>query len=211
MSSRIVGGLVGVVVASAAVAGPAAAQYRAAQAQQRPLNFEVGAGPSVPLGSADKALTTGVNVLAAATLHHRTLPFGVRGAISYQHFGAKTGRVDPVTTIRRGNGQIFGGTLGAILDVPTGVLRPYVLGGVGYYGFRSKRSVSQLVGGDATVVSTVRQSDSNWGFNAGLGMRGGLGALDAFLEVRLDDMRTESGAFGSQRLRVVPVTLGVRF
>lgn len=211
MSSRIVGAVVGVAVASAAAAGPARAQYGAAQAQQRPLNFEVGAGPSVPLGSADKALTTGFDVLAAASLHSRSFPIGLRGGVSYQRFGAKTGRVDPVTTIRSGNGQLSAATLDATFSVPTGTFRPYVLAGVGYYDFRSRRSVSQIVGGDVTVVSTLRQSDSRLGFNAGLGMRGGLGALDAFLEVRLDDMRTEAGAFGSKRLQVVPVTLGVRF
>lgn len=211
MSSRIVG-VIGIALASvAATAGPAGAQYRAAQALQRPLNFEVGAGGSVPLGKADKALATGFNALAAATLHHRALPFGVRGALSYQRFGAKTGRVDAVTTVRSGYAQLAGATLDATLGLPTGVLRPYVVGGGGIYDFRSRRNVVQIVGGDALVTTALRQSETPWGLNAGIGMRGGLGGLDAFAEIRIDNTFTKNGAFGGERLRVVPVTLGIRF
>ena len=69
----------------------------------------------------------------------------------------------------------------------------------------------QIVGGDALVTSTLRQSETPWGLNAGIGMRGGLGGLDAFAEIRIDNTFTKNGAFGGERLRVVPVTLGIRF
>lgn len=215
--SRIVRGLLAsaaALCASAlsASATTAGAQFRAAQALQRPVEPMVGAGGSLALDRAGNALGNGLNVLAGLTLHSGALPFGVRVAVSGQHFPAQTGRVDRTTTVTGGFAQLLGAHLGATLGVPTGVVRPYAVAGVGYYGFRSRRNVEQAVAGNATTFTPVRQSETAWGVSGGVGVRGGVYGLKVFVEARLDDVFTgDGGAFGATQLRVIPVTAGFAF
>jgi hypothetical protein len=226
MSSRIVGvvrgkglvaaasAVVGIALTSAVAAAPAGAQYRAAQALQRPVNYVAGVGATVPTGNAGRALGTGWNVLAGVTVNGAALPVGLRASASYQRFAAKIGSADSITTISEGYGDLLGATLAATLDLPSGVVRPYVMLGGGYYALRARRSVQRIVrdpGGDFLVETTERESDGSWGVSGGVGMRGGLGALDAFVELRVDNVFTTDGAFGAKQLRVLPLSVGVRF
>jgi hypothetical protein len=203
--------VVGIALTSAVAAAPAGAQYRAAQALQRPVNYVAGVGATVPTGNAGRALGTGWNVLAGVTVNRAGLPVGLRASASYQRFPAKTGLANDTTALAGGRGHLFGAMLDATVDLPAGAVRPYVIAGVGYYGFGSQQVVERLFGGVAIARFTERQSESTWGINGGVGMRGGLGALDAFVELRVDNVFTTDGAFGAKQLRVLPLSVGVRF
>jgi opacity protein-like surface antigen len=96
----------------------------------------------------------------------------------------------------------------ATLDVPTqGVVRPYVIAGIGMYKSEFEVSFEGVSGSF---------DDTRVGFNGGAGVRFGLGGLAAFVEARyhtttievdLDDF----GTSGSQRISFIPVSFGIQF
>lgn len=181
------------VVASLALAGTPAAAHA-----QQGATFAVSGGASVPLGDLGDFTSTGYHVqlslegrppaVAAPTLRVDGL---------YAGFGGKDGGAGVnLWTI---NANIV---FNAARDRASGGVRPYFLGGVGYYNVKP-----DLDGAEGRGV---------FGFDAGAGLNFELGeGLGAFVEARYHHALNafEGGLLtGEDRpARFVPVTFGIRF
>lgn len=101
-----------------------------------------------------------------------------------------------------GNVDILGFTLNGVLTLPTPVIRPYLIGGVGYYS----RSVDQDVRNDFDELISLSRTDSDFGWNAGAGVSIPLGGARLYVEGRYHSVDTEG-----TRTTFAPVVLGIAF
>lgn len=100
-----------------------------------------------------------------------------------------------------GDVKLVGGMASLVMNLGDGFLRPYLVGGAGYYN----RSVSQNASGAASDLSRLNRDDSSLGFHAGAGLRVSLLGLTAFGEVRYHTVNTPG-----EKTNFVPVLVGLR-
>jgi hypothetical protein len=101
-----------------------------------------------------------------------------------------------------GNVDLIGASADVTYGASSGVIRPYLIGGVGVY----RRRVSQDVEGAVAEFRNLRDSETDVGFNGGLGLRLALGGLSAFAEARYYSVSTQP-----DRTNFIPVTVGIAF
>jgi hypothetical protein len=96
----------------------------------------VAGGLAVPTSHYSETLDVGFTVMATAELRPVPGPLEFRGDVFWSRFG--------IGASRDGSSNIVGGTLDAVLDVPTpgATITPYVLGGAGFYNVESGFSFS---------------------------------------------------------------------
>jgi hypothetical protein len=150
----------------------------------KPIQFGVAAGGSIPLSDFGKGYSTGYNVTGTVGVNPAGLPVGFRIDGAYNQFGAKG-----VSSI---NAKIASITGNAVYNMSGLEMTPYLIGGVGYY-----RASSSVAGSE---------SSSNFGVNAGAGLRIPLTGFSVFIEARYNHF-TDNGGSTSY----VPVTVGVLF
>jgi len=200
-------------LAAAALIAASLVSADAAQAQgaaaPRPLTLGASAGFTLPIGDFGEAMNTGFNVGAHLAFTPATLPFGVRVEGQFNRFGIADNEL--IGFEADGNIQIISGTANVLLGVPTdiGAIRPYVIGGVGIYNYRSSGSFT--LGGE-TQSGTASQTD--FGLNGGAGVGFGLGGLAAFVEARYhvifnapDDDELEA----IENTKFIPISFGIKF
>jgi opacity protein-like surface antigen len=101
-----------------------------------------------------------------------------------------------------GSVDMLGLSLNGVLNLPTPVIRPYLIGGVGWYS----RDVKQDVQTDLDEFRNLDRNDSDFGWNAGAGVALPLGRLSAYLEARYHSVNTPG-----EKTTFVPVVLGIVF
>ena len=101
-----------------------------------------------------------------------------------------------------GNVDILGFTVNGVLTLPTPVIRPYIIGGVGYYS----RSVDQDVRDDFDELISLSRTDSDFGWNAGAGISVPLGMARLYLEGRYHSVDTDD-----TRTTFAPIVVGIAF
>jgi hypothetical protein len=201
-----------VAAASALAAAPAAAQYRTASTTQRPIEFLIGGGVTVPVSDARDAFKNGVNGTAAIVFHSAALPIALRAGFTFQRFDMKDIQFAGVTQDVSGNGKLMGGLLNASFEVPVGFIRPYVTAGAGIYNLKvTADNVPTFPGGDVIGSTSQSESDTKWGINGGAGLKIGLGRVNAFVEGRVDNVYTDKGMIDTKSIKTVPVTVGISF
>ena len=151
----------------------------AAEAQVRILG---GAGVTNPMSDLSDASDVGWHAMAGMHLGIAALPVGLRADGGYHSFGEQG--TNPKTSI-------LSGALSLVVTFPGVGLSPYVLGGVGLY--RTSLDVDGL------------EPDSDSGIHGAFGVDIGALGFGGFAEVRLVNVRPESG-----NLRFVTATLGIR-
>ena len=150
--------------------------------------FNLGAGAAIPMGDFDNMYGTGFNVTGSAGWHPTESAFGIRFDAAYDRFnGERFGTTDlDDASILSGLGEVT-------LRIPRALgLNPYVVAGGGIYRFSD--------------FGAANQSATEWGWNAGGGLRFGWGFTSLFVEARYMSVGTPG-----DRAEYVPVILGITF
>jgi len=176
----------------AALALVAAVGASNAQAQTG-VQFGLGGGVTVPIGDLGDATKTGYHGLVTIGFEGpANFPVGFRVDGIFQRLGLDDDTFDQ-------SFQTIAGTLSAVYAFKvseTQKIRPYLLGGGGYYNSK----VTQGNGGLDTG------SEGDLGIQGGLGVNFTAGRMGLFLEGRAHHVFTD-GASST----FIPITLGVRF
>lgn len=164
---------------------------------QSPFKLGLAIGPSLPTGDLEDSQDWGYHFAASLSGRPMLSPIGLRAEVMYHSFtGKEAGTI--VGTFDYDDASVIAG----ILNVEAGMggigLRPYFVGGVGYYGFES--------GGEDA------DRENNFGVNGGLGVSFGLAGFSAFAEARYHKIFVDDDADGnSPNIAFIPITVGVRF
>jgi len=149
-------------------------------AAQNPMTIGISGGVSLPLSDLSDTHETGWNVTGGIGFGMPASNLGFRFEGFYNSFNAETGS---------GDLRIAGGAVNALYNLSTGGIRLYVINGVGAY--------NQRVTGSA--------SSTDFGINAGAGIKFALGALNTYVEARLHSVS------GDPQRQFVPIVFGVEF
>ncbi|HYW30459.1 MAG TPA: outer membrane beta-barrel protein [Gemmatimonas sp.] len=174
---------------AALVALPAAVS---AQESTRPVSFGVSGGLSLPVGDFGEGSDAGFN--GTAHLMFKPASFtnlSLRADLGYDRFAVKN--LDLNTRII----SLSGNAIYAFPQTNPGIVRPYVLGGVG--GYNAKVTGEDL-DGDLDDAST------NLGVQGGGGINFQLSGFATFIEAKYVNIFTEGNSTG-----FIPITFGIRF
>ena len=191
--------------AIAALALPAAAA-----AQAPGIGIGIAAGQNIP--TADFADAAQAGLVLNGFVELRTAgALGLRGSLFWSRSDMDNPLIrdqDGVTLPEGPDYNVSGDVdlVGASADITYGasggVIRPYLIGGIGVY----RRRVSQDIEGAVDEFRSLRDSETDVGFNGGLGVRLSLGGLAAFAEARYYSVSTQP-----DRTNFIPITVGVAF
>jgi len=156
----------------------------ALRAQAQPtegVRFGLGGGLLVPLGTYGTSDKIGANILGMVQMPIANSPIHLRLAGMYGTTSHEVGS---------GSTQILGGTADLLyhVGVRSAPVRPYVVGGLGFFNVKNGASQSKL------------------GLGLGGGLLFGIGNMHAFLEARYMSIQTSG-----PNMRFVPITLGLMF
>ena len=162
----------------------AAPSVLAAQTVSSPVTVALTAGAAMPMGDMGDIGKTGFTVGGGVEFGASSLPFGLRGELSYTRFGEKTASfTDPdlgtfSAAVRPSNLNV---NLNAILapSVPAAQVRPYAIVGVGFY--------NSTIDAEFTSGGTSFSGDDSkgsFGLNGGAGVRFQFVGFSSFVEAR---------------------------
>lgn len=174
---------------AALVALPAMASAQ----ESRPVSFGVSGGLSLPVGDLGEGADAGYNITGHIGFKPASFTnLSFRGDVSFDRWGLKNN--DDVSF------RVLGVTANAIYAFPQttpGVIRPYVLGGVGMFNSKSTIEV-------ANTSSNV--SDTNVGVQAGAGINFQLSGFATFFEAKFVNAFSEGNSS-----TWIPITFGIKF
>ena len=175
---------------AAGLAAPAAAHA------QSPFKLGLALGPSFPAGDLGDSQEWGYHFAGSISGRPMLSPIGLRAEVMYHSFtGKETETV--LGTIEADDASLLAG----ILNVEAGMggigLRPYFVGGVGFYSFDGGEEGADRVG--------------RIGLNGGVGISFGLAGFSAFAETRYHKVFTDEDEDGNLNIAFIPLTVGVKF
>jgi len=146
------------------------------------------AGANIPTSTLEETHDVGYHGAISLNMRSATSPFGFRPEGAWYQFGGEG-------TI--GNLRSLALTGNVTIDMPGQGVRPYLIGGAGYYN---------------TKVEDV-DADNSLGLNAGVGLRFGMsGRTSAFLEARFHHVIDGIQRGGEDRnAQFVPISFGLIF
>lgn len=202
-SPRVLPVILGAALGAACCAAPARAQIN-------PIGLGVGAGATIPVGPYGDEANTGYSVEAILNLRIPLLPISFRGEAGYHRFGLKGEALGALVGDQPGGAEVTGrdriwsATANGVVSLPLGVLvvRPYVIGGVGYYNVA--RSIEFTVNGREQTIEPGSQSA--FGVNGGVGVSFPLLVVSGFAEARYHNV-----FLPGRDVSMVPLRVGVRF
>jgi len=165
----------------------------------------LGVGTLVPQGDLADGAKTGFTGIAS-------FEFGSRVAFRAEALWANSdlkGRIItdgsgvplPAEAEASGDVKYIGGLGTVVMHFGNGVLRPYILGGAGYYN----RSGSQRARDAAGEFDELSLKESDFGLHFGAGLKVSLGGLQLFGEARYHRVNSDDGD-----TNFVPIIVGVR-
>jgi len=164
-----------------------------AQDAPRPVSFGVSGGLSIPLGDLADGYSSGFNVTGHVMLRPASFTnLSFRGDVNFDRFSAKD--VDDVTF------RFLGGTANAVYAFPQstpGMVRPYVLAGVGMQNTK----VSVDVG-----AGSASNSSTDVHVQGGGGINFQLSGFTTFLEAKFVNVFGDGSS-----VNYLPITFGIRF
>jgi hypothetical protein len=107
----------------------------------------------------------------------------------------------PASAEVSGDVKLVGGLGSVVVNLGEGFLRPYLVGGAGYYN----RSVTQNASGAVAELRNLSRDESSLGFHAGVGLRLSVLGFTAFGEARYHTVNT-----GDTKTNFVPLLVGIR-
>ena len=199
---------------SAAVFGAAlvalAAGTSPLAAQKAGLGFGASVGANVPNGEFADGAQTGL--VANGFVGVGTGRFGLRGELFWSRsdldnaFIRKVGNAvlpsDANIGDVTGNVNMVGASANLVLPLMQSIVKPYLIGGVGVY----RRRVSQDIRGTVDEFKSLRDTQTNLGYNGGLGLSIGGAGPSLFIEARYVSVATTPN-----RTKFVPVVIGFSF
>ncbi len=162
---------------SIAVALPST--VRAQSPAASPVTLVLMAGAALPMGDLDDIGNAGFTVAGGAEFGVSMLPFGLRAELGYTRFGAfEFSSPDGDVSSRPSNLAV---TLNAIVGptVPAAQIRPYFIGGVGFYNAK----IAAKVSGSGFNFSGD-ETKGGLGLNGGAGVRFQFVGFSSFIEAR---------------------------
>ena len=202
------------IAAALTIAVPATAS---GQAMSAPASVSLMAGAAMPMGDLDDMVKSGFTLGGAVDFGISTLPFGVRAELGYTKFGEKaaSGELLGEQFSASSEGSNLAVTLNAILapTVPAAQIRPYAIGGVGFYN--SSVDQAYAFGTDAVAFD---DSKGSVGFNGGFGVRFQFVGFSSFVEARYHHVTKgraepseETEEFEWKSAAYMPITFGISF
>lgn len=193
----------GAMISLATLASPLAAQKAG-------LGLGASIGANLPNGG-DFGNGAKTGLVANGFVSVGTNQFGIRGELFWsrsdldnpviKRVGNSVLPSDGVGTVT-GDVNLVGASGNLVLPLMQSVVRPYLIGGVGVY----RRRVSQNVGGAIDEFQSLRDTQTDIGYNGGLGLSiGGIGP-SFFIEARYFSVQT-----APEPTRFVPVVVGFSF
>jgi opacity protein-like surface antigen len=152
----------------------------------KPVSLGLAGGAAIPVGDIADFANTGYNGTVSLGLSSLGTPLGIRFEGMYNKL---LGRDDV------GNEpdlRILGGTANLVYGLPGVGIRPYLIGGAGYYSV--KPDLSNF------------ESENKLGLNGGIGAMFPLSGFNTFIEARLHHVFTDVSS-----TQFVPVTFGILF
>ena len=151
----------------------------------------LGGGAAIPVGKLADVQKTGYSALVLLAVGSPDLPIGLRFDGIYNNLTHATTPTGTAT----GDFRVAGGLINLVYAFPGTYAKPYLVAGGGWYNSKAD--------------TTGAKSQSNFGFNAGLGTTFGFGPAAAFIEARYHTI-SRSVAKGGV-FQFVPVTFGLMF
>jgi hypothetical protein len=153
----------------------------------KPVTLGIAAGAAIPAGDFADAYNTGFNGTVGLGLSSVGAPLGVRFEGMYNKF---PGRDDLLSN--QPDARIVAGTASLVYALPGQGIRPYLIGGGGYYGLKLDRPNAESI--------------NKFGINGGVGALFPLSGFDTYIEARFHNVFTEVSS-----TQFVPVTIGIVF
>ena len=171
-----------VAILSFAAAMPAIANAQPPAAS--PVTAALMGGAAMPMGDMGDFSKTGFTIGGGVEFGVSTLPFGLRAELSYSRFGKKTASfTDPDLGTFSAEARLsnLNVNLNAIIGptVPAAQVRPYAIGGVGFY---NSTLDAKFTSGGTTI--TGDDSKGSIGLNGGGGVRFQFVGFSSFVEAR---------------------------
>jgi hypothetical protein len=209
-------------VAAAAIGLVAVSSSAPAQEEEESMvsssvvSYGIAAGATVPTGSLSNLHDTGWNVVGSVDWTSRTIPVGFRGDLEYHKLAGAQLTVAPpggtsVSTVAD-DLSLWAATGDLLWLLRRGTERepitPYVMAGVGLYHTSGDQTATT-----GAIQTTVSNSSTNFGLNAGAGVNWRISSFSTFAELRfhnvfngaLDDHGDKTNA------RFFPLSRGLRF
>ena len=176
----------GLGLAFVVVAAPAEAQFAVGLA----------GGATIPSGSLNDRQNLGYNGLATLQLGVPAFPLQFRADLQYNSFGGKSFTNALNQAIEGADARVISGSVNAVFALLPGPVKPYLIGGVGYYDTKFDGS----------------ESTRKVGYNYGGGVKFGLTGASIFVEARMHQVNDAFDVGGGRRsAKFIPVTIGVMF
>lgn len=160
---------------------------------QRPFSVGVALGASMPQGDFADLADMGYHGLVSLGFSPPALPVGVRVDGQFNQLAAKDQGADF-------NWRIMSVTANATLGMPMAAspISPYIIGGLGLYSFSTDGEDSD--------------SDTNLGFNVGVGTKFALAGFGTFAEIRYHRFALDQEAEDPKvNIAMIPITFGIMF
>ena len=171
---------------SAVVLAFSAVQLSAQSA--KPVSLGIAAGAAIPVGDYANIFNTGYNGTVSLGFSSVGTPLGLRIEGMYNKF---LGRNDN-TIFNQPDERIIAGTANVVYSLPGQGIRPYLIGGVGYYARQPD------------VAGAT--SENKFGINGGIGALFPLSGFNTYIEARFHHVFTD--VISTQ---FIPVTFGIMF
>ena len=151
----------------------------------------IGGGAAIPVGKLGDLQKTGYSALVALAVGSPDAPIGLRFDAIYNNLTHAT----TTTGVSTGDFRVVGALINLVYAFPGTYAKPYVLAGGGWYGSKAD--------------TTGARSQSNLGFNGGLGTTFSFGPAAAFIEARYHTISRNAAKGGV--FQFVPITFGLMF
>lgn len=158
----------------------------------KPLSVGVSGGLSLPMGDFGDGVDAGFDVAGHVYLKPAALKaFGLRGDVSFDKWNAKASSSVSMRSL---------GLVGnAVIDVSTsGMMKPYVLGGIGLFNSKSTYKLGATQGSS--------EGNTDLGIQVGGGLKFQLSGFSTFLEAKFVNVFSEGSS-----TNWLPITFGIRF
>ena len=183
------------------IAATAQAQGTSGSTSGRPFKLGGTLGATVPIGDFSDGADVGYHLGGLIEYKPQSVPFNLRGEITYNRNGLKTGYFSGLPGAANIDGNVsminFVGNAVIPFGDAAATARPYIIGGLGVY--RLKFS-GDLAGFDLTTTTT------KFGINVGGGFTFNLSGFETFVEARFHSVFTENS-----NTNFIPLSFGFRF